>query len=615
MNKLNMNKLKRLSLLFGICLMIMMTQAAWSQDSVKIYATDGTTWQDSLWIGTHTSTTDCIDASLGEFEAPPSPPTGIADFRSVNIPGMTCLGQGLQVKDIRGIVRQTESDTFKLCFKSSTEGGSITLSWPSNIGSIGEGYWNLKDASGLGLFSDVDMTTTTSFTYPFTSTSNQYVYIIKGDGYKMRSFRADSIALALDSKGKAGKAEKAKPSFSEWTITFTNTTGIIIDKLNAKFSQKVTSFDVTGDMTASPVLPNKTIDFIGTLNSGEWIVVHGFGDKGKSIKVTATWYAGSGKLAKFKLLADPGTEILLYKTPNINNIGYEVYPKNGSGLLVGLSGNNNSILHAKWSDVIKTMNSKGILHDANPSCLDTYGGKPFKKPLKKYEPKKQKNTLVGEAVALKLNIAASAAGKNPSGFGQLKYIAQPGDPALFDDMTVSAIAETLDSFMSTCGGSYTLNELLTVVQNINNSASGPFEVESFGPSGTIASGATAMALNQHLYRASSEIPPVIAPIFLYSDIFPEQFELKQNYPNPFNPTTAIEFDLTEDALVTIKVYNMLGQEVATLAENDEFVEGVNDVDFNASRLTSGVYFYRLVANSVENPDLKFQQVRKMMLMK
>lgn len=609
-----MNRLNGFSPLIGVFLMIMMTQVAWSQDSVKIYATDGTTWQDSIWVGTHPGATDCIEASR-EFEAPPSPPTGIADFRSVNIPGMTCLGQGLQVKDIRGIVRQTETDTFKLSFKSSSEGGAMTLSWPSNIGSIGEGYWQLKDASGLGLFSDVDMKTTTSFTHPFASTSNQYVYIIKGDGYKMRSFRSDSVALAHDSKGKAGKAEKAKPSASEWTFTFANTTGFLVDRLVVKFSQKVTSFDVTGNMTASPVLPTKTIDFTGTLNNGESIVVHGLGDKGKSIKAKGQWFSFGVKGPKFSALSDPGTEVLLYKTPNINNIGYEVYPKGGSGVLVGLPGNNNSILHPSWKDAIKTMNSKGILHDANPSCLDTYAGKPFKKPLKKYEPKKQKNTLVGEAVALKLNIAASAAGKTPSGFGQLKYIAQPGDLPFFNDMTVSAIAETLDSFMSTCRGSFTVNELLTVVQNINNSASGPLEVVSFDPSGTIATGVKAMALNQYLYRASSEIPPVIAPRFSYSDIFPEQFALKQNYPNPFNPTTTIEFDLAEDALVTIKVYNILGQEVATLAEIDEFGEGVNDVDFDASKLTSGVYFYRLVANSVENPNVKFQQVRKMILLK
>lgn len=96
----------------------------------------------------------------------------------------------------------------------------------------------------------------------------------------------------------------------------------------------------------------------------------------------------------------------------------------------------------------------------------------------------------------------------------------------------------------------------------------------------------------------------------YDEPLPVQFQLYQNFPNPFNPTTKIAFDLSADALVSLKVYNMLGQEVATILDNEEFYEGNNEVAFDASTLASGVYYYRLIVN-----DGELQQVKKMMLLK
>jgi len=88
---------------------------------------------------------------------------------------------------------------------------------------------------------------------------------------------------------------------------------------------------------------------------------------------------------------------------------------------------------------------------------------------------------------------------------------------------------------------------------------------------------------------------------------PTDFELSQNYPNPFNPTTAINFSLAKAGNVTLKVYNSLGQEVTTLVDGFKNAQNYK-VTFDASKLSSGVYYYSLSSGN-------FVQTKKMMLLK
>ena len=88
---------------------------------------------------------------------------------------------------------------------------------------------------------------------------------------------------------------------------------------------------------------------------------------------------------------------------------------------------------------------------------------------------------------------------------------------------------------------------------------------------------------------------------------PNDFDLKQNYPNPFNPSTNIQYDLPFDNLVSIKIYNVLGKEVATLV-NEIKTAGRYIVSFNASNYASGIYYYKIKAGN-------FEQVRKMIILK
>lgn len=91
------------------------------------------------------------------------------------------------------------------------------------------------------------------------------------------------------------------------------------------------------------------------------------------------------------------------------------------------------------------------------------------------------------------------------------------------------------------------------------------------------------------------------------EIVPSEFQLNQNFPNPFNPNTVISFSIPSESKVKLKIYNVLGIEVAELL-NENISPGSYNVDFNAKNLSSGIYYYELVADS-------FSETKKMTLIK
>ena len=102
-----------------------------------------------------------------------------------------------------------------------------------------------------------------------------------------------------------------------------------------------------------------------------------------------------------------------------------------------------------------------------------------------------------------------------------------------------------------------------------------------------------------------------------SNITPSAFVLDQNYPNPFNPSTQIKFSLPTNSNVNLTIYNLLGEVVRELV-NSEMNSGVHTVQWNSddvsgSKVSSGIYFYKLTANGINGSE--FNQVRKMILLK
>ena len=88
---------------------------------------------------------------------------------------------------------------------------------------------------------------------------------------------------------------------------------------------------------------------------------------------------------------------------------------------------------------------------------------------------------------------------------------------------------------------------------------------------------------------------------------PTEFLLSQNYPNPFNPSTKIKYSITQTSQVQIKVFDVLGNEIETLV-NEEKPTGTYELTWNAASLPSGVYFYQLKAGN-------FIETKKMLLLK
>jgi ligand-binding sensor domain-containing protein len=111
-----------------------------------------------------------------------------------------------------------------------------------------------------------------------------------------------------------------------------------------------------------------------------------------------------------------------------------------------------------------------------------------------------------------------------------------------------------------------------------------------------------------LYGLSEMIDPSITEIQTKNNFNkPDKYSLSQNYPNPFNPTTNIQFSIPHSGFVTLKVYDVLGNEIRTLV-NEEKTAGTYNIEFDGSNLASGIYFYVLRAGD-------FVQSRKMLIVK
>jgi hypothetical protein len=230
-------------------------------------------------------------------------------------------------------------------------------------------------------------------------------------------------------------------------------------------------------------------------------------------------------------------------------------------------------------------------------------------------------------VALKVNIAASQLGKTPIGFGELIF-QRPGN--LCDNMTVEQIAAKADTVLTYWQGHVQgdCDSLYSAIQGINRAFAAPLDTLSFeADNELILNGSVDLSSvpflspgllkARRLHRTTSEVdePGEFGEEDAEEGGTPVAAKLYQNYPNPFNPSTAIGFRLSDASQVTIRVFDILGSLVVTLASDEEFDQGYQEVEFTAEGLSSGVYFYRIDARSLDDDGTRTVATNKMLLLK
>ena len=178
----------------------------------------------------------------------------------------------------------------------------------------------------------------------------------------------------------------------------------------------------------------------------------------------------------------------------------------------------------------------------------------------------------------------------------------------FQDGIVSVSANDLQVQVTLSGtNSAVAGELVdtngTVVDFNNGTNSNPFTLNAPGPGEYTINAGYASPSRRWDSASVSIVVTNLGEVISK----PEEFRLYNNYPNPFNPSTTIRYSIPEASFTTLKIYNSLGKEVAALV-NETKSAGTYEVEFNASYLPGGIYFYTIQAGS-------FKETKKMILLK
>jgi hypothetical protein len=450
-----------------------------------------------------------------------------------------------------------------------------------------------------------------------------------------RTFLPESLALAVDQKGKH-KAVVAKPDRCFWRTGPIQPIQFLSGPDSIRAITLVGKYPILpGSVSSSHAISNVTFNGAKTVT----VEFSPFVQPYEVFDISATCLKpGRQRIARYQFsylnsngpvyrFGDYFSENrLTYPMPNaISVLSYGA----GSMLTVGLGGAH-SVLHRHYKDVAKSLLEKfDRMHIGDPRCLGVYANsstRSMTKQLTALSPSKGNNKLFAEAVAFAANIKASDLWITPPGFGDLIFTGDETDQ--FTGMSLRAIRLKLDSAMSAFDEAAKaclyprsfFDSLYATIRMINAAFSGPMDTVSFAD-GLILTPVRALADVPFLRLDSSAAYAGFAsrPV-LPETVLPERFALEQNYPNPFNPITIIGYSLPVSGYVTLKVYNMLGQEVATVLDRDLVDDGVQEVEFDGAGLASGVYFYRLTVDGMGDEEEgrapeTYVNVRKMILMR
>ncbi|MBI5215130.1 MAG: T9SS type A sorting domain-containing protein [Ignavibacteriae bacterium] len=438
-----------------------------------------------------------------------------------------------------------------------------------------------------------------------------YFSLIPAYGVMYRTATAYDWATPVDQRGlrRAINRRYDKVLF-EFDLTADQTR-----QLRLEFNMNVQAVITKGTTVRDTLIAFTGKIYTGNLSAlisqGQTIHITGIGEFGRFI---TSKYAWSSNVLKPILRQQYKRLQLGIPLPNLHNVGKEMFgvgQKKGAfpaGLRIGIvqgPRGGGSVVHMKYGDVIKSFGTQTdtglLLHTEGPRCFNVFAsGDSMTNRERKLPPTKQNNKLFAEALALKLNMVASATGKMPVGLGELTFNDTSDATNLFNGFMVKQIvakADTMLSCLPLADATTTLDDMYDAVVAINNSfrTDGRLDTISFAKTTRLTG---VKRLVDVLYMHST---PGVATNMLFiedelaedEEDVPESFALYQNYPNPFNPTTNFGFRIANLGLVSLRVYSLLGQEVATLLKDEEMEEGEYEISFDAINLPSGVYFYRI----------------------
>ncbi|GEM_PF-1280016 len=446
-----------------------------------------------------------------------------------------------------------------------------------------------------------------------------------------RSFSPQSLSQLIPTKKKAVARR--------FCTQFVNTTGQPVNGLRIFFTRNSLA-SVVVNITNSAPFPNsfsldgRLWDFTGTsIANLETVFVCGISNFARTLNIIEWKWMVNGIPQSRRPGFAPADQTPMLAMPNFANIRNEVFTQGGfslpraDGMVIGIP-RTDSVKTFGWvrmrssKALQKSLLDRSGYHVNFPRGFDRFiNGQPFVKEQKFLRPIKQNNHLFGEIAVLKFAITSSALAITPNGFGELIYDEGPGNP--LSGLTLSQIAARVDSALTLWRGialhGWNYDNFDSTLAKINRAFDGAVDTEQYAAK-MVIEGVRPVVDVAFLRPNPNAIPLKIDPIMTPGNELPAEFALYQNYPNPFNPLTTIEFDLPQQAMVSLKVYDILGQEIASLVDHDLMEEGNYSVDFDAERFASGVYFYRLIMEPTREDETDgflqtYTSVKKMLLVK
>jgi hypothetical protein len=634
-------KFYKLLILYSVVLIFSKNILAQAQIDIPFIVSDGNEFFDWLRVGLDTTATNCIDPQLGEFEIPPIPPTGLFDCR-FNLTPYGC-GPITTYKDYRppgnppsfpftGQVEHT------LIWQLGSSGSFLTIFYDFPAGA----FANIKDPFG-GIIYNTMLSDSGSYTIPLSNALTEAILTMNYINIGGEPVQGPVFSM-LPSNLNFGEVAYGE---SEILPVFITNAGYLDSLYIYNTISSNSSFTIEPNIFPLILRPSQTQIFnitytgiTGGTHIDSILFIHNAQGSPSRLNVRAETYEPNPN-CEAQILCEIIISDGVDPTPRILNFGLDSTGTEGIDPQLGEHGPlppfpPPGVFEAQF--FLPENNFSGSL---SAYCDFRGASFPFSGQV---EWRLAYQTAFGNQISIDWDFPSYLTGVlqdiingtfiNIPMVGSGSYIVQ--DPYIFNrlrmiiDFNIETPVE-LTSFNATFVDHNVRLDWKSVTET-NNSG---FEIRRFTQNdnewekiGFVPGFGTTTEPKSYSFTdvdvTTGNYKYRLKQIdfdgsFTYSNeievevnFTPKEFVLYQNYPNPFNPNTVIRFEIpgqarNDNVFVTLKIYDILGNEVATLV-NEERHPGVYEVEFNASNLSSGIYFYQLKADN-------YSQIKKMVLLR